>query len=98
MPRRRTRAECVHAPPVLYQGEIFLDWHDHRMAARPGPCRVCRRPTALLDCAGVTCHKVCAEAELTREHLAPAAQPRQRPAAGATKPARRRLVAVDGGR
>ncbi|GGN96054.1 hypothetical protein GCM10010112_86950 [Actinoplanes lobatus] len=73
MSRRRVRTSCDHAPPAIYRGEVVMDWSTHRSAPRPGPCRVCGRPTTLVDCAGTLCHKVCAEREATREIAAPAA-------------------------
>jgi hypothetical protein len=92
---RRVRKECAHAPPRPYHGRVFLDWHDHPVAARPGPCRCCARSTALLDCTGSRCHKACAEAEATRDLSttapAPAARRPRRPVD------RRGLVLIEGG-
>ncbi|MEU4214021.1 hypothetical protein [Actinoplanes sp. NPDC026623] len=78
MSRRNARVACQPGPPLLYRGEVFMDWHTHRSAASPGPCRACGRPTTLHDCTGALCHKVCAEREATSELAAPAAGRRAR--------------------
>jgi hypothetical protein len=49
-------------------GRVFMDWRTHTpLDHRPGPCRICGRPTQLRDCSRSRCHKTCAEAEFARD-------------------------------
>lgn len=43
-----------------------LDWshRDHWNGGKRAPCRLCKRPTFLLDDAGRPAHKTCVEAAL----------------------------------
>lgn len=68
--RRRTGRRgpaCVHIGPSVCEGRVVMDWHTHLVERRAGPCRVCGTAALLRDCTGVRCHKVCAEAEATRD-------------------------------
>ncbi|URN11317.1 hypothetical protein LUW77_03225 [Streptomyces radiopugnans] len=54
----RPRIELLRRHPVL-------DWRDRRhVASTPGPCRICKHTTILLDDAGRRACKVCVEGEV----------------------------------
>lgn len=43
---------------------VVVDWRARsHWSATARPCRICRRPSHLVDDAGAACHKVCAESE-----------------------------------
>ncbi|WP_431976019.1 hypothetical protein [Micromonospora haikouensis] len=68
---RAVRAQkCAHPAPhvTTVNGQVFvsLDWSDHQTGGNLR-CRLCQRPTLLVDCAGRPCHKTCAENETARD-------------------------------
>jgi hypothetical protein len=43
-----------------------LDWRQHNVGQKQGPCRLCGRPAFMRDETNTPCHKTCAELELAQ--------------------------------